>query len=196
MDCLNGKVGLTKIVLQCNLIVAGILTLVYGLPMNAAESRSETDKAQSIQECMQSLRRIVKALEQYSRIVEKQFDLTGPQLWALWELGQFGPVALKELAARMHLDSSTVTGVIDRLSLKGLVVRNIDLSDRRRLSLSLTEKGEEILERAPHPAQGHLLEGLRALEMDQVHSLQVSLRVLESVMNTESLNAPFFFSES
>ena len=44
-----------------------------------------------IQECMQNLRRIVKALEDYSTSVEKRFRLTGPQLWALWELGRSGP---------------------------------------------------------------------------------------------------------
>jgi len=155
----------------------------------------DLQKTDSIQECMQSLRRIVKALERYSQTVEKQFDLTGPQLWALWELGQTEPLALKDLAARMRLDSSTVTGVVDRLALKGMVVRNLDPVDRRRLSLGLTEKGRQIVNRAPHPAQGYLLAGLEALDVGQIEELQASLATLVRVMEAESIDAPFFFAE-
>jgi DNA-binding MarR family transcriptional regulator len=158
-------------------------------------STSTMPQNQLIQECMQSLRRIVKALEEYSRSVEKRFELTGPQLWALWELGRSGPLALKDLAARMHLESSTVVGVVDRLVAKGLLVRNPDATDRRRISLQPTEKGFEILAAAPHPAQGHLLAGLESMEPARVISLHEALQTLETVLQAEHLEAPFFFSE-
>ena len=152
-------------------------------------------KRQLIQECMQSLRRIVKALETYSQSVEKRFGLTGPQLWALWELGHIGPCALKDLAERMKLDASTVVGVVDRLVAKGLVVRNPDAGDRRRISLAPTPKGEEILQAAPHPAQGHLLGGLERMERARVEDLHASLRTLVEVMEAENLDVPFFFAK-
>ena len=149
---------------------------------------------QLIQECMQNLRRIVKALEDYSLGVEKRFGLTGPQLWALWELGRSGPCALKGLAEQMKLDSSTVVGVVDRLVLKGLVVRNPDPQDRRRISLAPTPKGLEILAAAPHPAQGHLLVGLESMDRHKVESLHDALGTLVGVLEAEHLEAPFFFS--
>ena len=148
-----------------------------------------------IQECMQSLRRIVKALETYSQGVEKRFDLTGPQLWALWELGRSGPCALKDLALKMKLDSSTVVGVVDRLVLKGLVVRNPDAVDRRRISLAPTAKGAEILAAAPHPAQGHLLVGLEQMDLKRVEDLNESLNTLVTVLEAEHLEVPFFFAD-
>jgi DNA-binding MarR family transcriptional regulator len=151
-------------------------------------------KPQLIQECMQSLRRIVKALETYSEGVEKRFDLTGPQLWALWELGRTGPCALKDLAEKMKLDPSTVVGVVDRLVVKGLVVRNPDAQDRRRISLVPTAKGEEILAAAPHPAQGHLLVGLEKMDKKKVENLHESLKTLVSVLEAEHLEVPFFFA--
>ena len=49
------------------------------------------------EEAVQSLRRIVKALHDYSTSVEQQIGLTGPQLWALWELGRAGSLSLKAL---------------------------------------------------------------------------------------------------
>ena len=128
-------------------------------------SQGTSPHSQLIQECMQSLRKIVKALEEYSRSVERRFDLTGPQLWALWELGRKGPLSLKDLAARMHLESSTVVGVVDRLVA------------------------------APHPAQGHLLVGLESMDRQRVENLHEALRTLETVLEAEKLDAPFFFSE-
>ncbi|MBI4912977.1 MAG: MarR family transcriptional regulator [Acidobacteria bacterium] len=144
---------------------------------------------------MQSLRRIVKALEDYSRDVEQQFGLTGPQLWALWELGHEGPLSLKDLAARMHLESSTVVGVVDRLVAKGLIVRNPDPLDRRKVSLAPTPKGDQILAAAPPPAQGHLLQGLESMHRKRVESLHESLQTLEQVLGARKLKAPFFFAK-
>lgn len=155
----------------------------------------ETERQRLIQECMQSLRHIVRALEDYSRSVEKRFDLTGPQLWALWELGRSGPLALKDLAGRMKLDASTVVGVVDRLVAKGLAVRQPDPQDRRRVSLEPTAKGREILAAAPHPAQGHLLAGLEHLDHATVASLHQALTTLVDVMGARSVEAPFFFAE-
>jgi DNA-binding MarR family transcriptional regulator len=143
---------------------------------------------------MQNLRRIVKALENYSLSVEKRFGLTGPQLWALWELGRTGPLALKDLAARMRLDPSTVVGVVDRLAVKGMVTRNPNAADRRRISLVLTEKGTELLRSAPHPAQGHLLAGLEGMDRERVESLHEALRMLVGVLDADQVEAPFFFS--
>lgn len=152
-------------------------------------------KTRLIGQAMQSLRRIVRALEDYSRAVERAFGLTGPQVWALWELGEYGPMSLKDLAARMQLEPSTVVGVIDRLALKGLVQRGPDPGDGRRISLTLTEKGQVILAKAPHPAQGHLLKGLESMRTGQIVSLIESLHILEQVLDAHELRAPFFFAE-
>lgn len=152
-------------------------------------------KADLIQDSMQSLRRIVKALEDYSRAVEREFDLTGPQVWALWELGRYGPMSLKELAERMRLEPSTVVGVVDRLALKDLVVRGPDPDDRRKISLIPTDKGKAILAKAPHPAQGHLLKGLESMQRARIEDLHRALTTLERVLGANNLTAPFFFAE-
>jgi len=110
------------------------------------------------------------------------------------ELG-IDPCALKNLAERMKLDSSTVVGIVDRLVVKGLVVRNPDPQDRRRISLAPTGKGEEILSAAPHPAQGHLLVGLEGMDRRKVENLHEALGTLVGVLEAEHLEAPFFFAK-
>ena len=150
---------------------------------------------QVVDEVMQNLRRIVKALQEYSSSVEKQFGLTGPQLWALWELNRRGPMSLKALAERMHLDPSTVTGVVDRLHRKNLVSREADPEDRRRVVLDLTKEGRTTVKSAPHPAQGQLLHALSVMEASQVEQLNRTLQLLASVMEADKLEVRFFFSE-
>lgn len=152
-------------------------------------------QTQLIRECMQDLRDIVRALEDYSSAVEMRFGLTRPQLWALWELGDAGPLALKDLAIKMRLDPSTVVGVVDRLVAKNLVVRNPDAKDRRRVSLTLTAAGSELVHAAPHPAQGHLLVGLENLEPRHVEALRDALRTLATVLEDQGLEAPFYFTK-
>jgi DNA-binding MarR family transcriptional regulator len=77
---------------------------------------------------------------------------------------------------------------------KGLVVRNPDPLDRRRISLAPTPKGQEILAAAPHPAQGHLLAGLETMDRKDVENLHAALGTLVGVLEAEHLEAPFFFS--
>ena len=99
------------------------------------------------------------------------------------------------VAAREVLFSKGDPG--DRLYLvaKGLIVRNPDATDRRRISLVPTSKGEEILAAAPHPAQGHLLVGLERMEREKVEILHESLHTLVAVLEAEKLEVPFFFAK-
>ncbi len=152
------------------------------------------DKHQNIEEVFQHLRRIVKALELFSKEVDSQFGLTAPQLWALWELGKEGPLALKDLSARLHVHPSTMVGVVDRLEAKGLATRKTDPADRRRVKLSLTPAGRALRKKAPHPAQGRLRSALEEMPERQIQELHKSLSVLVKAMEAENVETTFFFA--
>jgi DNA-binding MarR family transcriptional regulator len=78
---------------------------------------------------------------------------------------------------------------VDRLVVKGLLERNPDPSDRRRMSLVLTGKGRKTLTSAPHPAQGHLLAGLESLVPGQILNLNLALKILEAVLHADGFAA-------
>ncbi len=67
------------------------------------------------------------------------FDLSYVQARALRTLRQ--PLSMRELADRLQLDPSNVTGVVDALERRGLVERQADPDDRRVKRLALTEQG-------------------------------------------------------
>jgi DNA-binding MarR family transcriptional regulator len=68
-------------------------------------------------------------------------DLTPAQLFVLTCLGQEDGQQPKDLAEKVFLDSSSITGLIDRTERAGFLERRPDPSDRRALRIYLTEQG-------------------------------------------------------
>lgn len=64
-------------------------------------------------------------------------------LKCLWD--QNGLTA-KQLAERLCLDSSTITGILDRMENKGLINRYHDVRDRRALCVMITQEGQDLQE--------------------------------------------------
>ena len=149
----------------------------------------------AITEIMQSLRRIFKAIQDYSYDVSDKFGTTGPQLWALKTISQNENLSLGELGRRMYLHPSTITGLIDRLEKKGLVERDRDQTDRRVIKLRLTSKGKGLVKRAPNPIQGKMIYGLRKLKRKELNSIHHSVQKLVEVMEVQDVKATFFFDQ-
>jgi MarR family transcriptional regulator, organic hydroperoxide resistance regulator len=73
----------------------------------------------------------------------QEFDLAPQQMIALRILGG-GPRKMSELARALFCDSSNVTGIVDRLEERGLVIRESAKGDRRVKLLVLTKEGERV----------------------------------------------------
>jgi DNA-binding MarR family transcriptional regulator len=77
----------------------------------------------------------------YTRVCAS-FELT-PQLGAVLR-GLAVPSPMRELARRLHMDASNLTGLVDRLERRGLVERRPDPADRRVRHLVLTPEGTRL----------------------------------------------------
>ena len=148
-----------------------------------------------VSETMQSLRRIFKALQDYSQEVSSSFGITGPQLWALKTLSRHDGLALGDLSRQMYLHPSTITGVIDRLERKGYVARDRDRNDRRVVKVKLTPGGEELVAKAPNPVQGKMIYGLRKMKKSELTVIYESVRKLAEIAEAENVKATFFFDQ-
>ena len=149
----------------------------------------------AISETMQSLRRIFKAIQDYSQEVSGSFGITGPQLWALKIVSQHPDLALGELSRKMYLHPSTVTGVIDRLEGKGYVVRDRDLADRRVVKVKLTPAGQDLAAKAPNPIQGKMIYGLMKLSENELNIIYESVKRLAEIAEAENVKVTFFFDQ-
>jgi len=76
--------------------------------------------------------------------VLRELDLTQPLADALWQLDPKAPApSMRELAARLRCDPSTVTFLADRLEVKNLASREVDQKNRRVKTLNLTPAGRK-----------------------------------------------------
>jgi DNA-binding MarR family transcriptional regulator len=76
-----------------------------------------------------------------------EFELTPMQGHALRILDPAQPMAMRLLAESLACDASNVTGIVDKLESRGLIVRQVDQDDRRIKMLAVTEKGRALRER-------------------------------------------------
>jgi len=137
---------------------------------------------------MQSLRRIIRAIESHSQTLSQQHQVTGPQLACLLALRGEGLTTTK-LAQTVFLSPSTVVGIVDRLAEKELVSRQRSSRDRRQVLISLTDAGVQLTQSAPSPLQQTLSAGLQKLpELEQV-GITLSLEKVVELMNARNIDA-------
>jgi len=74
----------------------------------------------------------------------EEFGVTAVQAKVMNFLWVYEEVGARELGEMTALDGATLTGVLDRLELMDMVVRQSDLQDRRSIRVRLSGKGEAI----------------------------------------------------
>lgn len=116
-----------------------------------------------IQEIVFQIRRLIQAREHHTKELNKQYQVSTPQLNCLLALFEKGPLPPSRIAKEVLVESSTVTGIIDRLEQKGFVRRVRSAQDRRKIFIELTESGQILAESAPPPIQQKIYDGLKNL---------------------------------
>lgn len=145
---------------------------------------------------VQTLRRLFRAIHEYSKAIQKKRGLSGPQVWALTLLEARPGQSARELAGRMFVHPSTVTGIVSRLVRKGAITRTVDSMDRRGVRLSVTRSGRRILKTTPPPVQIGLTRALAALAPRRLRALRTSLVRIARETEADRIKAPFFDLES
>lgn len=72
-------------------------------------------------------------------------DVTTTQFAVLARLAEVGPLSQNHLGRATAMDAATIKGVVDRLAKLGFVETAADPDDRRRLTVSLSMAGAEIV---------------------------------------------------
>lgn len=120
------------------------------------------------------------AFEKYSAAQVREFGLTPPQFDIIVTLGNTDGMSFKELGEKTLITKGTLTGVIDRLELRGMVKRAASKSDGRSTIVRLTKKGEDEFARV-FPTHVAYLKGpfaaLADTELEQFGQLAEKLRL-------------------
>jgi len=109
-----------------------------------------------------------------TEVEQAGFDLTPVQYAALAAISASPGIDQVTLAGLIAYDRTTITGVVDRLVQKGLVVRHASSRDRRARELRITDQGRRTLRAitpAVEAAQRIMLRGLSDKEADELMRL-------------------------
>lgn len=98
-----------------------------------------------LEQCVNfALTRAQNTVNQYFKTRLAPHGVTPGQYGILKCLWDENGLTVKQIAERMYLDSSTITGLLDRMEQKGLIKRGPDPTDRRALSVVLTAEGQRL----------------------------------------------------
>ncbi len=115
-------------------------------------------------ELMQLIWELDHELQMRSRRMKAQLGLTGPQRLVVKLVGLNPGIAAGQLAKMLHLDPSTLTGILDRLVELGALERAIDPRDRRRALFTLTARGLKMKELESGTAEAAVQAALTKLQ--------------------------------
>ena len=91
-----------------------------------------------------NLGRVMRRVYDYYEQRLSPFGLTPPQYFVFNALWMGDGISVGELGERVSLDSSTLTGIIDRMEKSGYVERRPNPDDRRSVLVFLTAKAREL----------------------------------------------------
>jgi DNA-binding MarR family transcriptional regulator len=117
-------------------------------------------------------------LQAASKRMDAKFGITGPQRLVLRIVSRFPGISAGELAAIVHLHPSTITGVVQRLVDKGLLARDRDPEDTRRVRLRPRAASARYTRQAAGTVEGAVASVLRRVSAAR---LRQARRVLEAI---------------
>jgi DNA-binding MarR family transcriptional regulator len=138
---------------------------------------------------LSALRRVIRAVDIYSRQLVSEYQITGPQLVCLNAVLEKGPVTATDLAHDVQLSASTVVRILDRLEQKQLIRRDRQLNDRRRVHVTVTAMGRELSLKAPYSAKHPLRRALQRLPREDQETVTRLLETIVGAMDAEDLSA-------
>lgn len=92
-------------------------------------------------------------------------------------------ITVSQLGQALSVHVSTASNLLDKLARAGLVERLRSEEDRRVVRLRLTDKGRNIVARAPRPLTGLVIDALERMPEDSQARLDDELDVLIKQMN-------------
>jgi DNA-binding MarR family transcriptional regulator len=125
--------------------------------------------------------RVADLLEQAAAFVMRNWldrvDLSLTAADVLHRLGTDGPARLSTLASKVQISQPSMTQLVQRLELRGLVKRRPDPCDRRATLVTMTDAGRTLLQTNKRRGRDRLDRLIAALPAETQAALQLAANV-------------------
>jgi DNA-binding MarR family transcriptional regulator len=135
---------------------------------------------------MRLLWRIEHRLQSRSKQMEAAIGVTGPQRLVLRIVDRYPGLSAGELARIIRLHPSTLTGVLQRLVEKGLLAREGDRSDRRRVQLRIQPSAKRYTRRSDGTIESDIARVLSRVPVRHVDNTRTVLSAIAAALETDT----------
>jgi DNA-binding MarR family transcriptional regulator len=129
---------------------------------------------------MRALWALDHSLQSASKRMEATLGVTAPQRLVVRIVGRFPGISAGHISDILHLHPSTLTGVLQRLEERALVVRRPDPADARRALFELTVRGREVDELRSGTVEAAVRRALRRLSPATARAVREASEVLSA----------------
>ncbi|HWW65468.1 MAG TPA: MarR family transcriptional regulator [Sphingomonadaceae bacterium] len=141
------------------------------------------------QAALRAIRRLLRAADQGGRKLAVVTGLTPSQLLVLQEIERRDGITPSAIATTLQFGQATVTNIVDRLEILGLVTRQRSDHDKRRILLHATPQGEEMLRAAPDLLHNRFQERFATLAEWEQAMILAALERLNELLDAKEIDA-------
>ena len=142
-------------------------------------------------EILIKIRKIVRSINLKTKKIQKEYGVSIPQVLCLqylrdsinYQAGQ------GEIRKFLNLNASTASGIINRLENKGLVARLPKSGDKRVVTIALTSKGDQLMQKMPSLLHERLSEKMIKLDDSTLEGIKSSLELLVNILEIDDVEA-------
>lgn len=138
-----------------------------------------------------NIRKIVRSINLESKRIQKDYGVSIPQVLCLNYLSTSpgSQATQSEIKAFLNLNSSTVSGIIQRLERKGMIARLPKKGDKRVTNLILTAPGENLLRHVPPLLHDRLSIKLARIDERELMNIENVLEQLVDMLQIKGIEA-------
>lgn len=137
------------------------------------------------------IRKIVRSINLESKKIQKEYGVSIPQVLCLNFLKDSPNYqnTQGEIRKFLNLNSSTVSGIVNRLEAKGYIARLPKSGDKRVVNIALTSAGDKAIGAIPNLLHDQLEERLNKLPQEELDRVQDSLETLINLLEISEIEA-------
>jgi len=138
----------------------------------------------SSQRLRETTRLLIRKLGVLERSEALCCGITLTQCHAIVETGRKGKISVNELAELLNLDKSTISRTVEQLVNNDIIVREAYESDRRYVTLQLTNKGGELFADIEERMEAYFSEILELIPEEKQEQVIESLQLFSTALHS------------
>ena len=127
------------------------------------------------------LESVFHASRTFRKWMKENISLSVPQFRVLSFVNRNKDCSVEDIASYLGVSKPTASKIVENMKLKDLLYRTENASDRRRVSIGLTNKGYRVLEEAKQKAIFELKNRLSKIDYNSKSLLYSSLKIIDEL---------------